>query len=245
MMSGAFARRRLEGELMDDPALTTAAHETALRGLKRLNAASRTAATLWPHIARITRAGGHTHMSLLDVASGGGDIAIALARRAQRRGTDLDIHGCDISENACHHATMQADKLGVQVRFFPLDALTQPVPAHYNIIVTTLFLHHLENEAIVRLLKNLASHCDHLLVSDLLRGPAGYALAWAGTRALSRSRIVRADGLRSVRAALSYGEAQSLARRAGLADARFERHWPQRFLLHWQRPGQPARETLP
>jgi hypothetical protein len=75
-----------------------------------------------------------------------------------------------------------------------------------------------------------------VLVDDLVRGRGGFALAWAGCRLLSRSRVVRHDGPVSVAAAFTPAEALSLARRAGLEGATIVRHWPQRFLLEWRRP---------
>jgi 2-polyprenyl-3-methyl-5-hydroxy-6-metoxy-1,4-benzoquinol methylase len=229
------SQRRLEGELMDDPALAAHAHHAALQGLQRINRASRTAASLWPRIARILAARPGASASLLDVACGGGDVAIALSRRARRHGFALTVQGCDISDTALQHAALDASHAGEPVKFFRADALNDPLPQRYTFIISTLFLHHLGNAQIVALLRKLAANADHLLVSDLIRGPAGYTLAWMGTRLLSRSPIVHEDGLRSVRAALTPDEARTLANEAGLHDARFERHWPRRFLMTWSR----------
>jgi hypothetical protein len=43
------------------------------------------------------------------------------------------------------------------------------------------------------------------------------------------------DGPISVAAAFSGAEAQTLAERAGLHGAVVTRHWPERFLLSWNR----------
>ena len=230
-----LAHRQLEGELMDDPALAVPAHHAALHGLQRINRASRTAAALWPGVERILSARSGASASLLDVACGGGDVAIALARRARRRGLALTVQGCDISDTALQHAALDASHAGELVKFFHADVLSEALPQRYTIITSTLFLHHLHDAQIVALLRKLAANADHLLISDLIRGPAGYTLAWVGTRLLSRSHIVHEDGLRSVRAALTPDEARALADEAGLRGARFERHWPRRFLMTWSR----------
>ena len=230
-----LAHRQLEGELMDDPALAVHAHHAALHGLQRINRASRTAAALWPGVERILSARSGASASLLDVACGGGDVAIALARRARRRGLALTVQGCDISDTALQHAALDASHAGELVKFFHADVLSEALPQRYTIITSTLFLHHLDDAQIVALLGKLAANADHLLISDLIRGPAGYTLAWVGTRLLSRSHIVHEDGLRSVRAALTLDEARALADEAGLRGARFERRWPRRFLMTWSR----------
>jgi len=230
-----LARRDLVGELMDDPALAPQAHHAALRGLQKINWISRTAGVLWPRIERILSSTPDTRASLLDVACGGGDLAIALARHARRRGLVLQVQGCDVSDTALQHASQAAARAGESVKFFRADVTAEPLPRHYTFITCTLFLHHLADTRIVALLRTLAGCCDHLLVSDLIRGRTGYALAWMGTKLLSRSPIVHEDGLRSVRAALTLHEARELASGAGLDHARFERHWPQRFLMTWSR----------
>jgi 2-polyprenyl-3-methyl-5-hydroxy-6-metoxy-1,4-benzoquinol methylase len=240
-MIASLAQRRLEGELMDDPAVDADAHVAALRGLRRINRVSRTAATLWPSIARIAQAhrGGGT-LSLLDVATGGGDVPLSLWRRARRHGLALDIDACDISETALRFAAAEAARAGAPVRFFRLDVLTEPLAKRYDVITTSLFLHHLTDTQIVALLNTLAAHADHLVISDLIRSRSGYGLAFLGTRLLSGSRIVHVDGLKSVRAALTLSEAHALAAAAGLNDAVFERRWPRRFLMTWSRPGPTA-----
>ena len=231
----SLARRQLEGELMDDPSLAAHAHDTALHGLQRINLVSRTVASLWPAIARILAARRDTNASLLDVACGGGDVAIAIAQRTRKHGMALAVQGCDLSDTALRHASALAARKHEPVTFFRADILSDPLPQHYTIVISTLFLHHLSDAQIVLALRKLAAHADHLVISDLVRGRLGYALAWIGTRLLSRSHIVHEDGLRSVRAALTLAEARALADEAGLRSARFERRWPQRFLMTWSR----------
>jgi 2-polyprenyl-3-methyl-5-hydroxy-6-metoxy-1,4-benzoquinol methylase len=164
-----------------------------------------------------------------------------LARRASRCGYTLDAQGCDISDTAVQHATDCARHLRVPVGFFKADVLSDPLPRRYTVITCSLFLHHLEDAQIQALLRKLAAHTDHLIVSDLIRGRVGYALAWCGTLLLSTSHVVHEDGLRSVRAALTLPEARVLADAAGLRGARFRRCWPQRFLMTWSAgPGRDA-----
>lgn len=220
---------------MDDPAIDRQALQDALRGLERINIVSRTVDALWPRIARIARAHRGERPRLLDVATGGGDVAIALARRARREGLDLQVEACDISETALHFASEQARRADVPVHFFALDITAQPLPTHYDIITSTLFLHHLADEQIVAVLGTLAAQADHLVISDLIRNHAGYGLAFLGTRLLSTSKVVHEDSLKSVRAALTLPEARRLAHQAGLTGVRFERHWPSRFLMTWTR----------
>jgi SAM-dependent methyltransferase len=224
-------------ELMDQPGLEATAHSQALRGLGRINRVSSSASIVWPAIERLARMRANTTIRVLDIATGGGDVPIDLAKRARRSGLDLNIEGCDISPVAVSFAGRAAVEAGVDVRFFMLDALGEPLPEGFDILTCSLFLHHLDEDDAIRLLRRMADSARSMIVvNDLLRSRIGYGIAWAGCRLLSRSPIVHHDGPVSVGAAYSLVEARHMAERAGLAGVRLERRWPWRFVLSWSRP---------
>jgi hypothetical protein len=100
--------------------------------------------------------------------------------------------------------------------------------------VCSLVLHHLTDAQAPALLRAMAKSARRLVVaSDLVRSSGGYAVAWAATRMLTRSPVVRVDGPLSVRAALTLAEARTMARDAGLAGAVVRRRFPFRFVLTW------------
>ncbi len=223
---------------MDQPGLGTVEHTAALMGLGRINRISGSAAILWPAIESVARRNTGRTIRILDLATGGGDVPIMLARRARRAGLDIAIEGCDISPVAVAFAVRSANEAAVSVRFFRLDALNEPLPESPDIVTCSLFLHHLDDDEALRLLGKMAETArTTVLVNDLLRSWVGYGLAWTGCRLLSRSPIVHHDGPASVRAAFSLAEAGELARRAGLDGVRLSRRWPWRFLLSWSREG--------
>ena len=155
---------------------------------------------------------------MLDVACGGGDVAIRLVRRAIRKGVGLEIDGCDKSREAVRYAQHKAKEQAVRIRFFALDAVKDAIPEGYDVVTCSLFLHHLDEAEASGLLTRMAQSTARLvLVNDLVRSRAGYALAWAGCRLLSRSPIVRHDGPVSVAAAFTLSEVRELASRAGIA----------------------------
>jgi 2-polyprenyl-3-methyl-5-hydroxy-6-metoxy-1,4-benzoquinol methylase len=232
----SFANRVRIPELMDDPNLDPRAHAQALRGLARLNRLSNSTGVLWPLIQEYCRHATRPTVKLLDVATGGGDLPIQLAQRAQKHGLPLEVSACDISETALLHAREQAQDAGVQVSFFRQDLLGQSLPTGYDIITASLFLHHLADEEVVLVLQRMREAGAKLvLVNDLLRNALNYALVWLGTRIVSRSPIVHFDGPVSVQAAFTIPELQSLAGRAGLLNARVEARHPCRLLLNWSR----------
>ena len=173
---------------------------------------------------------------MLDVACGGGDTAVGVKRLAQRAGIAATVHGCDISAVAISYAAQRATEAKVEIGFFQADVLTEPLTDRYDVIVSTLFLHHLEAGQVVRLLRVLATRADLIVMDDLVRSVRGYLTAVLGTRLLTRSPVVHVDGPRSVRAAWTPAELLELARKAGLGGAKITRHFPQRMVLTWSRP---------
>jgi 2-polyprenyl-3-methyl-5-hydroxy-6-metoxy-1,4-benzoquinol methylase len=230
-----LSRRVLQGETMDDPGLDPVEHRRALRALALVNSLSLTAGRIWKEVRRQVAGAGTRPLRLLDVACGGGDIVRALKRRAARVGIPLEAHGCDVNPRALVVAREQASREGVDVTFFELDALGSPIPSGYDLVCSTLFLHHLTEDEVVGLLTGMARAGRTLLVQDLLRTRAGYWLAWSTLRLLSRSRVAQVDGPRSVLAAFRLSEMVAMARRAGLSGARILPCWPQRFSLFWSR----------
>jgi hypothetical protein len=83
-----IAHRCRRPELMDQPELDLGEHVRALRGLRRINVLSRTGSVLWPAISRLARQkrDSDAPLRVLDIAAGGGDTPIALARWAARAG---------------------------------------------------------------------------------------------------------------------------------------------------------------
>ena len=240
MLVKPLAQRHRQPEWMDQPGIDPAAHSQALQGLRRINAFSGAVGSLFAPIRSLARVRSGCPLRVLDLACGGGDNTTALAERARREGLNVQVDGCDLSPQAVAIAARSAEERGLNARFFQADALHDPLPGDYDVILCTLFLHHLEDEEAVDLLRRMgrASRCL-VLVNDLIRSPLGYGLAWAGCRLLSRSPIVHFDGPVSVQGAFQLSEVRALAARAGLDAVQVRRSWPERYLLEWRRPDAP------
>lgn len=230
--------RSLGREMMDEPDLDPARHRHALVGLQRLNRWSGSARLLWQPIAEMARATGRQRrISVMDVATGAGDNLIEIARLAQRTpgGIDLELAGCDISARAAEYAEANAASAGVDIRVFPLDVLSADLPQGYDVVMCSLFLHHLTTDQAVVLLQRMKESARRLVVIvDLRRHRAGYVAALAASRVLTRSDVVHVDALRSVRAAFTIPEVDSLIRRAGLYGATVKPCRPFRFTAVWK-----------
>lgn len=237
MSAAARTIRQIQPEIMDQADLDEARHLDALRGLARINRWSWTAATIWKSIKQLQREQ-RSPLRVLDVATGGGDVLYDLARRAQRSRLPIAFSGCDISSRAIEFAESRARQHGLDVSFFVGDALNDPLPTGFDILISSLFLHHLSDDEAVLLLQKMRAACESMVViSDLRRTRRGLWLARCATRVLTRSPVVHTDGCRSVQNAFTNSEITVIAQRAGLQGAAIKNCWPQRFLLCWRKAG--------
>lgn len=237
---GWLTQRQRQPEVMDQPGLSPTRHRQALRALGRINFLSATAGAFFAPLARLHAELRAAKLRILDVASGGGDVALALWKRGRRAGLDWRIAGCDISPVAVEYAREQALQAGALVHFFVHDVLTQPLAEDFDAVVCSLFLHHLDEKTAAALLRTMrdvgTDGAKLVLVSDLNRSLPGLALAHVVGRLLTTSSVVHTDGPLSVRAAFTPEEARQLAARAGLTGATVRPCWPCRWLLSWRRP---------
>lgn len=224
-------------ELMDDPHLDHAEHEKALRGLARLNCASGSVWTLWRPIRRVANLLGRRNLRVLDIATGSADNPIALWQLASRAGYDLQVDGCDISEVAVECSRKAAAKVGAPSEFFTLNAVTDEIPQNrYDVVMTSLFTHHLGRDEVVALIRKMSGAAKHLvLVDDLVRSYPNLVMVSLATRVLSTSSVVHFDGPASVRNSFTTLEFAEMAAEAGLAGSRVHEHFPCRMLFEWQR----------
>jgi 2-polyprenyl-3-methyl-5-hydroxy-6-metoxy-1,4-benzoquinol methylase len=237
MLLPDLSKRVRQPELMDDPALDRNLHWQALQDLERINRISGISDLLWRILRPLCREITHRPVRVLDVGCGGGDIGVAIWRKAARTGYKLQIGGCDVSHYALRVAAERAETAGAEAVYFPVDVLSDPLPDDWDVLFCSLFLHHFDETQGVRVLANMGRSARKLvLVDDLVRGRLGYLLCWWGVRMLTRSPIVHVDGPLSVRSGFRICELVAMAELAELRGARFTRHWPERLLLAWRRP---------
>jgi ubiquinone/menaquinone biosynthesis C-methylase UbiE len=238
-------QRVLTPELMDDAAIDPREHRRALRGLGHLNRLSRAHVSVASAVAGMlaTRGIPASRASLLDLAAGGGDLILGVrdivGRFDDQTTEESGDVAADISATALEVAREHAERRGHRLRLLCADVLSAPLPladASVDVSMCSLFLHHLQDRDAVRVLRELARVARAgVVVSDLARSRLGLVLAFGAGRAVTRSRVVHVDSVKSVRAAFTRGELAAMATRAGLNGADVREIWPERLLLTWSR----------
>src|SRR4051794_5131268 len=113
-------RRHRRDEIMDALNLPPARLFETLKGLGLVNTITRSSRLMWPDLVAAARRHQGETLRVLDVACGGGDVLITLARWAAKAGIDVDLSGCDASSEAVAYAREQAAKSGARVAFSEL-----------------------------------------------------------------------------------------------------------------------------
>ncbi|RNC82785.1 MAG: methyltransferase domain-containing protein [Phycisphaera sp.] len=221
--------RVLTPEIMDDPAIESDRHARALRGLARINAISLAAL---PIVNAVRKAIPPGPVRLLDVATGSGDVAYAVAKALAKRGYDCSFTLTDISDRALELARRRFGDQNAETVI--LDATADALPES-DVVMCSLFLHHLSEDQALSLLSSMSSATRELLVvNDLRRTRVGIALAGVVPRILTRSDVVHVDAVKSARSAFTLHELASLAENAGLAGFELRRVPPSRMALRWK-----------
>ncbi len=224
-------KRNLQPEWMDQPGLSDDEHIAALAGLARLNRYTGIAAAMYRHLRRDAIARSGRPLRVLDVASGGGDVPIEWARRAAKEGIAMQITAVDISSLAIAEQQRRAAEAGVSIRSIELDCIAGHLPLGYDLITCSLFMHHLTDLQVVRLLQSMqATAEDGILICDLDRSRLNLGLVSIGAHALSRSPIVHHDAKSSVRASFTADEFKRIAEGALNRPVRVRRVLPCRYM---------------
>lgn len=233
--------RHRESEIMDQPDLDRDKLECALRGLSRLNRWSGSAAILWPVLRDLAlqlegtdqpNCSKPVTLRILDLATGAGDNPIRLALKALKANLSMQFAGCDVNPHSIEFASRHAQKAGADVDWFVCDILADKLPAGYDVIMCSLYMHHLSNNQTAHLLGRMWQAASRtVVVCDLVRSRFGLFLATAASRILTHSEVVQTDGPISVRAAYTIQEFSNIANLAGLREHRLRRQWPARFLF--------------
>jgi ubiquinone/menaquinone biosynthesis C-methylase UbiE len=198
-------------EILDSDACSLAEVQAALKTLGRINrwfGGVRTTQNLVERAAEIT---GKTTLSLLEIASGIGEVPLIVRDRLERRGISLRVTLVDQAHShlaaGCNSARGQSPKTPAVAA----DALALPFrDAAFDLVSCGLFAHHLAPERLICFMQEgLRVSRVALLINDLVRHRLHLALVYASFPIMG-SRVAWLDGLTSVRRAYTPAEIRAL-----------------------------------
>lgn len=176
-------------------------------------------------------------LSLMDIGTGAADIPRALLLRTVAGGATLEIVATDVRPEIVSMALLVVvPSPGFEVRLASEDRI-DAADGSFDVVHASLVLHHLEPQAAVALLREMARVARRaVVVNDLDRAWRWWAGAWLLTRVTTRNRYTRNDAPLSVRRAYRPTEMIQLARRAGLVEEVRYWAWPRyRYAITFRR----------
>jgi 2-polyprenyl-3-methyl-5-hydroxy-6-metoxy-1,4-benzoquinol methylase len=223
-----ISRRGDYQELLDQDGIPRPALSQNLHHLRLMNRWLGWSAGVWTEVVPVLAAA-PGRATLLDIATGSGDVPRSLSRRAAHKGIHLTLIGSDISADVLDDARQQPSPSIALVRH---DATELPfADDSVDIVSMCLAAHHLDPPALATALAEAwRVSCRAVIVSDLERGRMAYVAARAMAMVL-RNPLTSHDGPVSVLRAYTAREITAIARRAGLRQIRVRRNVPFRMTL--------------
>ena len=210
-----FCHRSTECELMDSKNISFDEFHHCLRTLERINIFT---LAYRPTLGWIRRVQSNKPLVVLDAGSGGGDML----RRVAKMNPSFTLTGVDLNPWAKQSAELMTAK-ETAIRFETADIFDTGARKDIDIVISSLFTHHLSDDQIINFLRwmDTTARCGWF-INDLHRHPLPYYFIKYAVKVFCRSRIVRHDAPVSVARAFSKTDWRRLLERAGITENRVQ-----------------------
>jgi len=231
-MLDKFKQRSHRLEHIDTGNYTADEYEDCIGELRLVNRWMGDAHSLKATLLREIEAQRLASFSLLDIGAGSGELLRVAATWARQTNRRLRAVGLELNERMAE-SILEESKRFDEITSVRGDALNLPfVEAEFDYVICSLFTHHLLDEQVVHVLREMSRVAKRrIFVIDLHRHPVAYFLYTVPGKIVLHNRLVRHDGALSILRGFKSNELLELAQRAGLRDIRVERHFPFRLVL--------------
>lgn len=228
--------RSTAAELMDGDDYSPQEFAQTLRHLARINVLTRGYQPTLAALDRVVASGAVPDgrpLTVLDIGCGYGDTLRAVAAWARRRGVCVALTGVDLNPLCCALAEQATDpRDGITWRVADVFAL-EPEP--YDVVLSALFMHHLSDADVVRVIRWMRQHARvAAFVNDLHRHPLAYYFIRVTTPLLSGNRLICHDAPVSVARSFTRGDWRRLLAGAEVPEgtAHIRWHWAFRYGIY-------------
>jgi ubiquinone/menaquinone biosynthesis C-methylase UbiE len=220
-------KRRPTAELLDSDAGSPAEIDASFRDLARINRWFGGISTTQAMIDCVRAESSASTLSLLDVASGNGDVPRAVAQRVRSRGLGLSVT----------HLDRSLSHMNGNRRAVAGNALALPFRDEaFDLVHSCLFVHHLQPAEVRDFIDESLRVCRRaVLINDLIRDPVHQVLVEVSLP-LYRSRITRHDAPASVRQAYTVDEMRQIVGQTQARSVAIRRHYLYRMaVIAWKK----------
>lgn len=177
-------------------------------------------------------------LRILDVGCGYGDGLRRIEQWAKERGIAVELTGLDLNSDATAIA-VEACPSASAIQWITANVLTYSPPQLIDVIVSSLFTHHLAEADIVLFLRWMERHAKiGWFINDLSRAPVPYHFFRIFSRLARLHPYVQYDGPISIARAFVPEDWQAMCAAAGLApeDVAIQSYRPARLCVERRKP---------
>ena len=170
-------------------------------------------------------------ISIVDLGCGSGDMLRAVTDFGRKNNFIFKLTGIDANEYTINYAR----KLSVnypEISYIKMDILSDEFSdITFDVVITTLFLHHFTNQQIEELLTPVVNKARiGVVINDLHRSSTAYYL-FKGISLFIKNPMVKKDGAISVLRGFKKNELISISKK--LKDSVSTIHWKWAFRYQW------------
>ena len=168
--------------------------------------------------------------TIVDIGCGHGDILRLIAEYGRKHNYSFQLIGIDANQDAIDYA-VELSTAYDELSFKKLDVFSEAFQAmEYDVVLSTLFLHHLDGMEIRSLLKLMSTKAKlGVVVNDLHRHRLAYGLFKLLGTVISNHMIVQ-DGLTSILRAFKRKEIEQISDQLNLNS---QISWKWAFRYQW------------
>ncbi len=234
----SFDSRLDQDELMDVEKVSFEEFRDCLVDLTRVNEltlAYRPTLAYFERLLPQIRALGRP-LEVVDVGSGYGDMLRAIHAWARKRDVAVSLTGVDMNPWSAKAAREATPPLERPIEWVTADAFAYEPARGIDVVVSSLFTHHLRDPEVVRFLRWMETTATTgWFVNDLHRHPIPYYFFRTFAKLARYHRFVQHDGPVSIARAFSPGDWRRLAREADIDLNRVTIAWKVPFRLTVER----------
>ena len=169
-------------------------------------------------------------ITIVDLGCGNGDILRDISKFGRKNNYSFKLIGIDANLAATEYAK-ELSKEYSELSFKTMDILSEDFKKQsYDVVLCTLFLHHLKNEELISFLKKTTENATiGLVVNDLHRHKLAYYL-FKLIGFFIKNKMVRQDGLTSVLRAFKREDLENIAKEIKV---HFSIQWKWAFRYLW------------
>lgn len=167
---------------------------------------------------------------IADIGCGNGTVLREIAEWGRKNEYKLALKGFDMNEKTIKIAQAECIKYP-EIDLLPLNVLHPTFEKYkFDIITTTLTLHHFTDNEIVELLNKFVKQSDiGVVINDLERNLKAYYLFYAFSLFFLKTKIARQDGLTSILRAFKKEELFEFAKKLDVECQEIKWKWAYRY----------------